>query len=149
MEEYAQPLPRIQTQGSRFWERGFRCTLGVKTTASFSLAFTYLLNFLFFFPTLSLLASWKAAITYLEVIFHLELPEDFVEWESFCVDRERLSSSNRYLCCTAKLEQESRSRIFMVIGSDSVRRENRIQTCFTLLWFKAGTSWCKALGIPR
>lgn len=48
MEENAQPLPRIQTQGSRYWERGFRCTLGIKTTPSFSLAFTYLLNFLFF-----------------------------------------------------------------------------------------------------
>lgn len=46
-----------------------------------------------------------------------------MEWNSFCADRERLSSSNRYLCCTAKLEQESRSWIFMVTGSDSVKRK--------------------------
>lgn len=65
----------------------------------------------------------KLIASYLIVIFYLELPEDFVEWKTFCVDRARLSSSNRYLCCTAKLEQESRSRIFMVTGSDSVKRK--------------------------
>lgn len=77
------------------------------------------------FPPLSWVC-WQAkrlVSRSLLVILYLELPEDFVEWKSFCVDRETLSSSNRYRCCTAKLEQESRSRIFMVTGSDSVKRK--------------------------
>lgn len=80
------------------------------------------------------------------VTVHVELPEDCVECKSFCVDRERLSS-NRYLCCTAKLEQESRSLILMVTGSDSAKRKKWTQICFPLS--EAATSWGEALGIPQ